>query len=214
MGSGPYNPETLLQSQKSLYARTRAYARARGVRCADGAATLRPVSRREKNAARRASLLAQVERDRKKQLLHEAASTVADLVPAPRRGIDPAEGIQEILDNLMALYRLASSKVFFLAADDYFKDTIAGPVPNEWIREQERLGMQVVHVAGKAASMGLAERAVRIQEAQAAMFATILEAALKQQGLEIDDRRSIMNKVAEELDAIEARGVELLERVA
>lgn len=146
-------------------------------------------------------------------MLHEALEEVKDLTPAPRRGVDPAEAIQEILDNLQAMYRYATKRVVFMTENEYFRDTIAGPIPNEWIREQERLGMQIVHVAGKASSMGLAERAVRIQEAQASMFATILEEALKVHGLTMEDRRTVMNIVAERLDDIETQGYELLEKV-
>jgi homospermidine synthase len=172
------------------------------------------VSKSAINAKRRAALRQQMKRDQRKRLLHEAMEEVGDLVAVPSRGIDPAIAIQDVLDSLVALYRYATAKVAFLAEDEYFVDTIAGAVPSKWIREQERLGMQIVHVAAKAAGMGLAERAVRIQEAQAAMFAVVLEEALKQQKLDFDQRRAIMAGVAEGLDTIETRGIEALEKVA
>lgn len=172
------------------------------------------MSKSATNAKRKAALQAQTKKVERKRLLHEAMAEVGDLVAVHSRGVDPAIAVQDILDSLMSLFKVATAKVAFTPEDEYFIETIAGPVPNKWLREQERLMMQIVHVSSKAASMGLAERAVRVQEAQAAMFAMVLEKVLLNKGLDFDARREIMAGVAEEFDSIEARGVDLMERVA
>jgi phosphosulfolactate synthase (CoM biosynthesis protein A) len=164
---------------------------------------------RAKTARRKAAQKELVQHLRNKRLLLEATEEAGAFASKMRTHSDPAEAVSEILDNIMTMYRQASMRVMTLGMDEYFRDTIGGQVPNEWIREQERLGMQAVHVAGKAAGMGLAERQVRIQEAQAAIFGTVVEAALVAAGLSMDDRRAVHQSIAEGLEDIEATAEDL-----
>lgn len=155
----------------------------------------------------------QAKKRRNRRLLMEAQTEAAEFAPAPKKNVDPAQAVQEILDNIIAMYRYSTAQVATLDERDYWRDTIAGRVQNEWIREQERLGMQAVHVASKAAAMGLAERAVAIQEAQAAMFAMVVEQVLTEFKMSSDQRRKIHTRIAERLEDIELEPV-ALERVA
>ena len=171
-------------------------------------------ARRRKNARRKEGVIAQARADKRKRLLAEALEGVADYTAAPRRGLDPAVAIQEVLDNLVALYKYITAQLVMMPAEEYFRETIAGLVPNEFLREQERLGMQIVHVASKASAMGLAERAVMLQEAQAAMFGTLVEAALVKMDIGLDDRRKVHDLIAQGMEDIEAQGADVMERVA
>lgn len=142
------------------------------------------------------------EKMRHRRLLAEVRSQAAEFAVGLDRGVDPAEAIQRILDNMMTAYEYALEKMFTLQEDEYFTDTITGKVLNPWVREQERLALQITHVAGKAAAMGLAERQVRLQEQQAAIFATVVEAALVRAGIGSDERRKVHENIAVGLDDI------------
>lgn len=135
-------------------------------------------------------------------MLLEVRQEAAEFAQGLRRNVDPADGVQSVLDHIASLYEYATQQVFQLDTDEYWRETLAGKTQNEWIKEQERLGLQLVHVAGKAAAMGLAERTVRVQEAQAALFAAVIEKALVSAGLNGDQRREIHQSVALELDEV------------
>lgn len=137
-----------------------------------------------------------------RRMLAEVRQEAAEFAKGLDRGIDPAEAVQRILDNMMSTYEYALEKMFTLPEEDYFTDTMTGKVINPWIREQERLALQITHIAGKAASMGLAERQVRLQEQQAAIFATVVEAALQRAGIGTDARRMVHESIASRLDDI------------
>lgn len=171
------------------------------LRAACECATLLGVGR-VRNAKNRESSLTLGERMQHRRLLAEVRGEAAEFAKGLDRGIDPAEAIQRILDNMMTAYEYALSQMFTLPEDEYFTDTMTGKVLNPWVREQERLALQITHIAGKAASLGLAERQVRLQEQQAAIFATVVDAALKAAGIGTDERRQVHEGIAKGLDDI------------
>jgi hypothetical protein len=140
---------------------------------------------------------------RRRRLLVEVRSEAKEFSEGLRRGMDPADAVQIILDNMMSAYEYATQQVWTLQEDEYFTETIAGKRLNEWIVEQERLSLQIVHTAAKAAAMGLAERTVKLQEQQAAIFAAVVERALVQAGVGSEERRSIHQHIGEGLDDLE-----------
>jgi hypothetical protein len=140
---------------------------------------------------------------RNRRLLGQVHADALKFTQGLRRNMDPTEAIQLVLDNLAAMYSHATMQVLTLSEDEYWRETMSGPIPHEWIREQERLGMQIVHTAGKASQMGLAERMVRIEEQQAAIFQVVIEQALIKIGIEADDRRRVHTMIAEGLEDIE-----------
>lgn len=141
-------------------------------------------------------------RMKRRRLLMEVRKEAAEFAQGIRRYQDPADAVQQVLDQIMDRYEYASQQVYQLDESEYYVKTITGQALNEWIREEERLALQIVHIAGKAASMGLAERQVRLQEQQAAIFATVVDAALVAAGLEGDVRRSIHEGIAVRMDDI------------
>lgn len=146
---------------------------------------------------------------RRRRLLLEAAQEAGQFAEGVRLNVDPADAIQQILDNMMMAYNYSLEKMFTLTEDEYFEDTITGKRINPWIAEQERLALQVTHIAGKAAAMGLAERVVRLQEQQAAIFATIVEAALNAAGIDAEDRRKVHEGIAIRMEDIEGTAHEV-----
>lgn len=145
----------------------------------------------------------------RRRILAEVRQEAAEFTNGLKRGQDPAEAVQMVLDNMTTSYEYATQQVFELLEEDYFVKTLAGDRLHPWIVEQERLALQIVHVAGKAAGMGIAERQVRLQEQQAAIFATVVEAALVAAGLKSDQRRAVHQRIASSLEDIEGTAVEL-----
>lgn len=143
------------------------------------------------------------QRMQRRRLLAEVREEAAEFAQGIRSNMDPAEAVQEVLDHIMAAYRYATEKMFTLTEDEYWVETLGGKRQNEWITEQERLALQVVHIAGKASSMGLAERQVRLQEAQAAIFAQLVEAALQAAGIDSDKRRAVHERIAAGMEDID-----------
>jgi hypothetical protein len=139
-------------------------------------------------------------RRKRRRLMLEVRQEAAEFASNVRRYADPADAVQQILDNIMDRYEYASQQVYTLSEEDYFEDTITGKVLNHWIREEERLALQVTHIAGKAAAMGLAERQIRLQEAQAAIFATVVDAVLTAHGLDGEMRRQIHEGIANRME--------------
>lgn len=149
------------------------------------------------------------DRVKRKKLLLEVREEAAEFAKGIRRDADPAEAVQTVVDRIYDLYDYATQKVMELDEDDYWQESMAGSVAHPWIREQERLGLQLVHVAGKAAGMGLAERQVRMQEAQAAIFASVVNAALEAAGLPPDVRTAVHTQIALRLEDIDSTAREL-----
>lgn len=139
--------------------------------------------------------------------VHEEARELA--LSGKRADIDPADAVQEVLNAMMAMYRHATLQVAALEEGEYWRETVAGPIPHEWIREQERLGLQVVHTAGKAAGMGIAERRVRLEEARAILFAGIVDSVLRRFEVPADQRALMHEAIAAGLDDIVASGAEV-----
>jgi hypothetical protein len=138
----------------------------------------------------------------RRRALHEIRAEAAEFAEGIAINADPAQAIQQILDTMVQRWQYAQQQVWTLTEDEYFTDTIAGKRPHHWIVEEERLALQIVHTAAKAASIGLAERQIQLQEQQAAIFATVVEAALKAAGVDSEKRREIHQGISTSLDDI------------
>lgn len=149
------------------------------------------------------------EQFKRRKMLMEVRAEAAEFCEGLARNIDPAEGVQQVLDNLMDRYEYATQQVYLLDEDEYWLNSLGGKVVHHWIREQERLGLQLVHVAAKASAMGLAERTVRVHEAQAALFAQVVEKALVASGMAAEDRRTLHAAIAEGMMTIEGTATEI-----
>lgn len=151
---------------------------------------------------------------RRRRLLTQVRQEAAEFAQGLKRGMDPAEAVQIVMDNITTAYEYATMQVMTLEEDEYWTDSLGGQVPHQWIREQERLGLQLVHVAGRAHSMGLVERAITLKEAQAALFANVVEAVLREVGLPMDTRHQIHRAVGEKLAVLEGTATEVPRSIA
>jgi hypothetical protein len=92
---------------------------------------------------------------------------------------DPVEVLQELLDGAVADLRYAQSKVDALPDDEAFRQTVQGVVPNEWIRLRDHYRDELERMTNNMVRAGIADRAVRVTEAKAAlMVAAVRDAAL------------------------------------
>lgn len=160
-------------------------------------------------AKRKAAAELSATRFQHRRTLAEVREQAAEFAGVMKKGVDPAEAVQDILDEAHGAWQYANEQVLRLPEDEYWVESLGTKVPNPWIREQDRLMHMVLQIASKAASMGLAERMVRLEEIQAEIFSAVVEAALIQYGLNFDQRRSIHESIAQGLDDIEANGAEL-----
>ena len=99
----------------------------------------------------------------KRQFAHRRAlaqvrQEAAEFAGSMRRGVDPAEAVQDILDEAHGAFQYATMMVGQLDESEYFVESLGLKVPNKWIREQERLMNMVLQIAARAHGMGLAER--------------------------------------------------------
>jgi hypothetical protein len=185
------------------------YARMRGWRYAAAASYAGAVPSRQTTERRKAEGRTIGEAMKRRRMMLEVRREAAEFCKGLSRNADPATVVQVVLDNIYTAYEYATQQVMELTEDEYWFEALGGKIPNHWIREQERLGMQLVHVAAKASAMGLAEREIHLQEAQAALFASVLDAALKEAGLTIDQRHGIHVGVSRRLDDIEGTAKEI-----
>ncbi|WP_445151142.1 hypothetical protein [Baekduia sp. Peel2402] len=110
---------------------------------------------------------------------------------ATRLHSDPVEVLQEILDGAVADLRYAQSKVDALPDDEAFRDTAQGVVPNEWIRLRDRYRDELERMTNNMVRAGIADRAVRVSEAKAALMVAAIKDAALDIGLPGDQVRAL-----------------------
>lgn len=84
----------------------------------------------------------------------------------------------------MAELRFTQQEVDRLAVDDMFVDTMAGKTPHHLIRLRNLYLGKVENCAKDMVKLGLAERAVEIQAAQAVLVAQSVRQAMEAEGLD------------------------------
>lgn len=119
-------------------------------------------------------------------------------------GMTTAQALQSCLDRVVALYWFAARKVDELSSslgedgevdDDEFWEVRTGPngalsvVPNRWITYETEMRKEVEHLAGLMTQLGIAERSVRIQEAQAVMMIGAIRDAAVEAGIPAEQVR-------------------------
>lgn len=112
-----------------------------------------------------------------------------------RTGVSTGDALQRCLDRAVALWEFAATQTDNVAMDSDptsddegggFFEILLGPggasewVPNKWYRVEREARLDIERLAGMMTQLGIAERHVRIQEAQAALFvASVREAAIQ-----------------------------------
>lgn len=137
-----------------------------------------------------------------KKRLAEARLALANRPSAPEINALPTDVLQEIVDGLVADLRFTQAKVNGLTIDNFWRDTMVGRIPNEWVRLRDEYRDKIAMLMTKMVSLGIADRAVAVQEAQMAMVATMVQEALRRAGA--DDM--LIRRTGEELRQIAIEG--------
>jgi hypothetical protein len=122
------------------------------------------------------------QRKKARRMLAEWRKEATEFGASLSRNIDPTKAVQQLLDGAHASWLYAQMQMLQLTEDEYFEEQMGMTVPNKWIREEDRLAGKVLVIAAKASNMGLAERQVRLEEQQAALFGKVVEAAIRMAG--------------------------------
>lgn len=140
-----------------------------------------------------------------KRALAEARAVTATRRSAARIDANPVEVLQETLDGMVQDLRFSQRMVDTLPEEQLWRDTMmAGRIPNEWIRLRDDYRDRVAALAGSMITRGIAEKAVNVRAAQAALMATMVREAMTRAGVPQD----LVSKTGEQLRqlAIEAGG--------
>lgn len=141
---------------------------------------------------------------KKAKLLHaarEEARRHADAHPSP--DADPAEALTWLLARVFDQLKFAASRADNLPEDQMETMTAFGPVPNQWIRLEEKLRVELQSLCINMERVGLAERMVRIQEARALLIVQALTEAAAEAGIPRSKLKQIGPAFRRRLEAIE-----------
>jgi len=126
----------------------------------------------------------------RKRLREARTATVARRSAAPIDA-NPVDVIQETLDGLVEDLRFTQRMVDGLPEEALWRDTMVGRIPNEWIRLRDEYRTNAAALAGSMITRGIAERAVNVRAAQAALMATMVKEAMRRAGLPQEAIRSV-----------------------
>lgn len=123
-------------------------------------------------------------RNAERKRLREARTVTASRRSSGRLDVASHEALQEVLDGLVQDLRFTQKMCDGIPHDKFWRDTMVGRIPNEWVRLRDHYREQVGHLALSIEAKGLAERSVRVKEAQAVMMAQMIREAAERAGLE------------------------------
>jgi hypothetical protein len=123
--------------------------------------------------------------------MREARATTAARRSADRLDANPVDVIQETLDGLVQDLRFTQRMVDTLPESELWRDTMVGRIPNEWVRLRDDYRQQAAHLAGSMVARGIAEKAVNVRAAQAALMATMVKEAMRRAGLPQESIRAV-----------------------
>lgn len=120
-----------------------------------------------------------------------------------RTGVSTSDALQKCLDRAVALWEFAATQTdsFAMASDTSDEDgggffeiqLLPGGasewIPNKWYRVEREARQDIENLAGMMMRLGIAERHVRIQEAQAALFVSQVREAAIEAGISPDSVR-------------------------
>jgi hypothetical protein len=146
----------------------------------------------------------------------EAEQALETQRSGPPTRTDPVETLQEILDWKKRDLLAAQARVEQLAEGDLWRDTMVGRIPNEWIRLRDEYLTTCFHVAQSMVKNGIADRAVRVQETQAALMVVMVKRAAERAGLDASQVRALGEALRDEVedrragrtDDVEAKAIE------
>jgi hypothetical protein len=121
---------------------------------------------------------------------------------------DPLETLQHVLDRCFKMLVFTETEVESLTDQEFWRDTMSGKLPNEWIRLEQDLRNEVSATAGKMVALGIAERRMRASEVIAAAIAPALDGILRELKLSKAQRKLAPQVVERHLKLIEGNAEE------
>jgi hypothetical protein len=143
-------------------------------------------------------------RNENRKRLREARATTVARRSASSIDANPVDVIQETLDGLVSDLRFSQRMVDGLAEGELWRDTMVGRIPHEWIRLRDEYRQEAAALAGSMITRGIAEKAVNVRAAQAALMATMVKEAMRRAGLPQESIRAVgeqLRTLAEEATA-------------
>lgn len=143
-------------------------------------------------------------RNAQRKRLREAKATTVARRSSTRLDVNPVDVIQETLDGLVGDLRFTQRMCDQLEEPELWRDTMVGRIPNEWIRLRDDYRSQAAALAGSMVARGIAEKAVNVRAAQAALMATMVKEAMRRAGLPQEAIRAVgeeLRGLAEEASA-------------
>jgi hypothetical protein len=131
-------------------------------------------------------------RDAFRKLMDHAATAGVSI----RLGISTADALQECLDRAVALFRTAAAEVDRIPIDDLFITEISSngstrTVPSPWLVMEDAARKEIESLASSMTGLGIAERKVRIEEAQAQLLVASIRDAAISVGIPHDQVRAL-----------------------
>lgn len=130
-------------------------------------------------------------RNAHRKRLREARAVTTTRRSAAPVDANPVDVIQETLDGLVQDLRFTQRMCDTLPESELWRDTMVGRIPNEWIRLRDDYRSQAAALAGSMITRGIAEKAVNVRAAQAALMATMVKEAMRRAGLPQESIRAV-----------------------
>lgn len=123
-------------------------------------------------------------------------------------GQSSADMLQEVLDRAVSGMRYAASETDKLTPEEFWVSKIdaQGNVlvePNKWYQLEVQCRAEVERLAGLMSQLGIAERAVRVEEARATLVVAAIRDAARDAGLSQKQMRALGAGLRERLAASE-----------
>lgn len=129
------------------------------------------------------------------------------LAGKPLDPIDPADALQFVLNRGVALLAYASERVDTLPEDELYISTPFGPVECAWLVMEEKLRKEVGYTAARMVDIGIADRAVQLEEAKAALFVRAVMEAAREAGISRDKIKQLGPAIRVQLELLSGEAV-------
>lgn len=126
-------------------------------------------------------------------------------VPLP---VSPGQAVLGVLQLAAGQLAFCAHKVSELDDKEFWEKTIAGEVPNRWIRLQRSVMHDIEKFSKTAHAMGISEREMALAEAQTLMMGELLEAVVSELGLSAEQRRQMGPAIRKHMAVIEGKAKE------
>lgn len=113
--------------------------------------------------------------------------------------VTPGQAIQAVLNVSAGQFAYATAMVGGLSEAQMFEETIAGVVPNRWVRLQMQIMDKLKQYSRAAGDMGISERQMQLAEQQTAMMGDLLEAVMAKLDLTPVQRKQVGPAIREAL---------------